>query len=400
MDCIQILLKSVKSINSFGRLFHIYLFIYFGCARSMCLTSCALLSFIIIKAHQRDSPSGTGHGVFTFKHRWLIITNRSNLGELEALSGNITHITVATFRDVNPDNVVTHPYELKKVWSFNRISYLFMDGMSCCAGKAIWSGKVHVDLSWLESLIPLFLPSQFCARSLLQEKLVLLGLILYRFLFQKNNLVQYVWFLFCNMCLGFRQIVDSSWESQSVNFSTPVHSKVLCRQTWVLTQRLLFRGDVFSMSARLDRSELLPQAWSATRVQETENLRFLFQRGYLGKLFSINFYPGERKAKEIGSITSRILNLYSFPRNEKAESGALEKKALYDEHLFPNLKYVLNGKHFVVTTLRVGTFHINREEFRKKNVFQCMHPHLDCSKGNLCVLSEYSRGGITGSKCF
>ena len=51
----------------------------------------------VLQAHERDSASGTGHGIYTFKHRWLLVTEESFLPRVEAISGDITHVTVLSF---------------------------------------------------------------------------------------------------------------------------------------------------------------------------------------------------------------------------------------------------------------------------------------------------------------
>ncbi len=63
------------------------------------------------QANERDSPAGTGHGVFTFKHLWIFVTKSSLLSIFETQSANVTHISVLAFSEGASDDsgkVQTH----------------------------------------------------------------------------------------------------------------------------------------------------------------------------------------------------------------------------------------------------------------------------------------------------
>ena len=68
---------------------------------NLALNFLSLSSHFTLQAHQRDSPSGTGHGVFTFKHRWLVVSDTSTIPTVEVLSENITHVTILTLPKYN-----------------------------------------------------------------------------------------------------------------------------------------------------------------------------------------------------------------------------------------------------------------------------------------------------------
>ena len=74
----------------------------------------------------------------------------------------------------------------------------------------------------------------------------------------------------------------------------------------------------------------------------------------------MNFYPTGRAIEQIGVVSPGHLNFYE-DRNRPASTcqnisnNAADKSKIAAEYLFPNLKYNLNGKEFVVTTLEVST---------------------------------------------
>ena len=85
-----------NGISPYGRRWDNFNFL----AGKMIANRSSPLISVLLFSHKQvhiEDESGDARGVFTFKHRWLIVTGEANVKQIEKLAGNITHLTLLTY---------------------------------------------------------------------------------------------------------------------------------------------------------------------------------------------------------------------------------------------------------------------------------------------------------------